>query len=158
MTTIRLTTFINAPMDRCFDLSRSIQLHLQSTSQTGEKAIAGKTDGLIEQGETVTWEAVHFGIRQRLTSTIVDMRRPDYFSDAMVEGAFKSIFHEHHFESHENGTLMTDVFVYETPYGLAGELFDKMILKNYMTSLLAKRNKTIKEAAESDQWKQILEL
>ena len=48
---IELLTEINAPIEKCFDLSRSIDLHLESTKQTGEEAIAGRTSGLIELGE-----------------------------------------------------------------------------------------------------------
>jgi hypothetical protein len=62
MPKIELTTHINAPIGRVFDLSRSIDLHMESTKKTGEKAIAGKTSGLIELGETVIWRAKHFGI------------------------------------------------------------------------------------------------
>ena len=98
MPSIILETPINAPIERCFDLSRSIDLHTDSMQHTGEKAIAGRTSGLIELGESVTWEAKHFGIRQTLTSKITEFDRPNYFVDEQVSGAFKSFRHEHHFE------------------------------------------------------------
>ena len=72
---------VEAVPERVFDLSRSIDLHVQSTGNTGEKAIAGCTSGLIELGESVTWEATHFGIRQRLTSKITAFERPRFFVD-----------------------------------------------------------------------------
>ena len=157
MARLKLTTFINAPVERCFDLSRSIDLHLLSMATTGEQAIAGKTRGLIAQGETVTWEAVHFGIRQRLTTTITEMNYPDYFIDEMTEGAFKSMRHLHKFDSRGGGTVMTDEFHYETPFGILGRLFDGLVLARYMTTFLAERNKVIKRVAESDEWKNVLE-
>ena len=156
MTRLKFTTFINAPIERCFDISRSIDVHMHTTKRTGEKAVSGKMSGLIEKGEVVTWEAVHFGIRQRLTSRIVDMQRPSYFSDEMVEGAFKSMFHEHRFESKDGGTLMTDDFSYETPYGVFGKLFDVVVLKNYMLGFIKERNAAIKHMAEGDDWREIL--
>lgn len=70
MPTIKIITEIFAPIDLVFDLSRDIDFHQISTSQTNEKAIYGKTHGLIEEGESVTWEATHFFIRHRLTSKI----------------------------------------------------------------------------------------
>ena len=148
MTVIRLTTLIKAPIEKCFDLSRSIDLHIESTKATNEKAIAGRTSGLIEQGEFVTWEATHFFIRQQLTTHIVEMRKPRYFKDVMTKGAFRSMEHEHLFESKENHTLMTDIFCYEVPYGLAGKIFDYFILKRYMMNLLLTRNEVIKKAAK----------
>jgi hypothetical protein len=76
MPVIVLTISIDAPIDVVFDLARSIDLHLESTAQTNERAVAGRTTGLIGLGEEVTWEATHFGIRQRLTSKITQFDRP----------------------------------------------------------------------------------
>jgi hypothetical protein len=63
---IELNTTIAAPIERVFDLSRSIDLHANSASGTSEQAIAGVTSGLIEIGQEVTWRARHFGIWQTL--------------------------------------------------------------------------------------------
>ena len=51
MPAITLTTQVNAPIETVFDLSRSIDLHVESTYQTNEKAIAGCTSGLINLGD-----------------------------------------------------------------------------------------------------------
>jgi ligand-binding SRPBCC domain-containing protein len=148
MPVIYLETIINAPVELCFDLSRSIDLHIESTKQTGETAIAGRTNGLIEQGETVTWHAKHLGIWQSLTSKITAMERPIFFADEMVEGAFKSFRHEHHFSSVDGLTLMTDKFNFESPYGWLGSIVNKLFLTRYMTALLIERNRVIKHVAE----------
>ncbi len=149
MAKIELTTIINAPTEIVFDLSRSIDLHLESTKQTGEQAIAGKTSGLIEPGETVTWRARHFGIWQNLTSKINEFKRPDFFADEMVSGAFKSFRHEHYFVSLNGQTLMKDIFTFESPGGVLGSLFNWLVLKKYMTNLLTERNRVIKAQAEN---------
>jgi len=149
MPKIQLTTLINAPIEKVFDLSRSIDLHMESTKQTGEKAIAGKTSGLIELGETVTWRAKHFGIWQTLTSKITEFDRPNLFVDKMVSGAFKRFRHEHHFTISGDQTIMKDVFEFESPMGILGGIFNRLILTSYMTKLLKERNKVIKEAAEN---------
>lgn len=148
MPTIELHTRINAPIEKVFNLSRSIDLHMESTKQTGEQAIAGRTSGLIELGETVTWRAKHFGIWQDLTSKITEFDQPYFFVDEMVRGAFKSFRHEHHFSQVDGQTLMKDIFVFESPLGVLGKLFNWLTLKKYMTNLLETRNKVIKEAAE----------
>jgi len=156
MTQIKISTIIAAPIDLCFDLSRSIELHVLSTRHTGERAIEGLTTGIAEQGDIITWEATHFGIRQRLTTVIERVNRPVFFSDRMIRGAFRSMYHEHIFESNGKSTTMTDVLQYTTPGGIAGRLFDVLVLKKYMTSFLKRRNETIREAAEGDGWKEIL--
>ena len=145
---IELSTHINAPIERCFDLARSIDLHIISTKQTGEQAIAGCTTGLIELGETVTWRAKHLGVWQTLTSTITEFDYPNSFTDEMVKGAFKSFSHEHLFFAVNGQTVMKDIFIFETPYGWLGRLVNYIFLGAYMERLLVKRNQVIKEAAE----------
>lgn len=156
MPRIELLTEIKARKEIVFDLSRSIDLHKISTEHTNETAIAGKTNGLIGMDESVTWRAKHFGIYQKLTSKITVFERPNLFVDEMVKGAFKSFRHEHRFEELNGGTLMTDYFDYESPYGILGKLADKLFLLKYMTDLLAKRNRIVKDFAESDKWKKIV--
>ncbi len=149
MTTIELQTTIQASVKLCFDLSRSIEVHLLSTASTKEKAIGGRTTGLCEKGDTVTWRAKHLGIYQQLTVQITEMSEPAYFEDCMIKGAFKSIRHQHYFVKDAGSTVMRDIFCYEVPAGLLGVIFDKVVLKRYMTKLLLKRNQVIKEVAES---------
>ena len=149
MPTIELHTQINAPIETVFNLSRSIDLHMESTKQTGERAIAGRTSGLIELDETVTWRAKHFGIWQNLASKITEFNSPTLFVDEMVSGAFKSFRHEHHFSQVDGHTVMKDVFVFESPFGVLGKLVNWLVLKRYMTNLLTKRNQVIKDAAEN---------
>ena len=88
MPLIKLHTEIKANKEIVFDLSRSIDLHKISTEHSNETAIAGRTSGLIELHETVTWRAKHFGVYQTLTSKITTFNRPNLFTDEMVKGAF----------------------------------------------------------------------
>jgi ligand-binding SRPBCC domain-containing protein len=156
MPLIELTTSIHAPISRCFDLARSIDLHRLSTQETNEEAIAGVTSGLIGEGQQVTWKAKHFGISQTLTSKITLFEYPYHFRDEMVRGAFRMIKHDHLFEEPDGKTIMHDKFQFESPGGILGTLFNKLVLEKYLRSLLVRRNQIIKEVAESDQWKTIL--
>ncbi|GAA0190273.1 hypothetical protein GCM10009122_51680 [Fulvivirga kasyanovii] len=156
MPIIKLKTAIQAPRELCFDLSRSIDLHLESTRHTNEQAIAGKTSGLIGLNETVTWKARHFGVTQTLTTRITEYQRPGIFVDEMEQGIFKRFRHEHHFADAAGQTIMTDVFDYESPLHFLGKLADLLLIKRYMTSLLVKRNLVIKEYAESEKWRGII--
>lgn len=156
MPVIRLTTEINAPIEICFDLSRSIDLHKQSMEHTKEEAVAGCTKGLIGNGESVTWQAKHFGITQYLTSKISNMQRPFTFRDEQTKGVFDYFKHDHIFESKNNTTILTDVLEYKSPFGFLGKIADVLFLKKHMFNLLLVRNKTIKEYAESDKWKMLL--
>jgi len=154
---IRLTTVIAAPIERCFDLARSIDAHVASTDGTGEVPVAGRTSGLIEAGEDITWEAKHFGVRQRLTVRIVEMRRPTFFSDRMVRGAFKSFDHEHHFEPQTDGQVaMIDVFRLQAPLRPLGWIAERLFLGAYMRRFLYQRAVLLKQMAESEDWRRFL--
>lgn len=149
MPIIELHNDIAADRTLVFDLSRSIDLHKISTQHTHEEAIAGRTSGLIEEGEWVTWRAKHLGFYRELTSQIREMNAPNSFVDVQKKGPFHSFEHHHIFEETEGGTHMVDVFNYRSPLGILGRLADRLFLKKYMTKLLLRRNETIKQFAES---------
>lgn len=149
MSRICLETIIKADIDVVFDLARDIDLHQKSTFKTKEKAIAGRTSGLIELNETVTWRAKHLGFYQTHTSKISSMEKPYEFTDIMLKGTFKSLKHQHLFKQEGKNTIMTDIFEFESPFNIVGKLVNTFFLKNYLKSFLLERNATIKKAAES---------
>jgi ligand-binding SRPBCC domain-containing protein len=156
MAVIHLTTFVAAPAERVFNLSRSIDLHKISTAHTGEKAVAGVMTGLIQANETVTWQAKHLFKKRTFTSLITAMEPHSFFCDEMTAGDFKKFRHEHYFKPVDNGVVMIDIVDFESPWNFIGRLFNKLYLKNYLKTLLVKRNDTIKEYATTGKWKLIL--
>lgn len=151
MTTIRLITKINAPIQTVFDLARSIDIHQQSTAQSKEKAIAGRTSGLIELGETVTFSGKHFGFYLKHQSKITEMETPNYFVDEMIKGHFKYFHHEHTFVTQNGHTVMIDFLQYKVPFGIFGHFFNKLFLKKHLEDFLLKRNEMLKNLAENQQ-------
>ncbi|MGA7671698.1 MAG: SRPBCC family protein [Nitrolancea sp.] len=151
MTRIHLETHIAASIQRCFDLARSVDVHQQSMEQSGERAVSGVTSGLMELGDSVTWEAKHLGFTRRLTSKITNFDPPQGFVDAQVSGPFAYFTHTHGFIAIESGTLMTDDFDYGVPFGPLGAIGNRLILAGYMRRLLQTRNAHIKHIAESDE-------
>jgi ligand-binding SRPBCC domain-containing protein len=144
----RIITEIAAPIELCFDLARDIDFHTRSLAHTGERAVAGRTTGLIGLGESVTWEARHLGVRQRLTSNIMAFDRPVYFRDMMTHGAFQSFAHDHWFCARGIVTIMTDEIEFRSPFGPLGWLVDKVFMTGYLRRLLEKRCQAIKLEAE----------
>jgi ligand-binding SRPBCC domain-containing protein len=157
MPRVEIETTIHAPRPVVFDLARSIDAHQQSQATRKERAVAGRVSGLIELGESVTWEAVHFGLRQRLTSRISAMERPSYFRDSMVEGAFARFDHDHSFTVQSpEVTVMRDVFDFTSRFGVIGRFADEIFLTRYMTSLLRERNQVLKDLAESGDYRRFV--
>jgi ligand-binding SRPBCC domain-containing protein len=156
LATFTITTFIKNKPEVVFNLSRSIDLHLISTAKTNEKAIAGKTKGLINLNETVTWEANHLFRKRYFTSKITAYNFPFSFIDEMQKGDLKHFHHQHIFEEKDSGTLMTDIIHLEAPYGLLGKFVLWLFLKKYFKKLLTERNEVIKNYAENEKWKIVL--
>ena len=156
MPVIHLTTFIAAPVDIVFDLSRNVELHKKSMTHHKEEAVAGTRFGLIEKEDTVTWKAKHFFKTRLLRIKVTGMKKPRHFIDEQIKGDFKMMKHEHHFKPCDNGTIMIDIFYFETPYGVIGKWLNNLYLTKYVRNLLEQHNKTIKEYAEGHKWKKLL--
>ena len=148
-TIIDLTTDIDAPIERVFDLARDLDLHARSMAHTGERAIGGRTTGRVEIGDSVTWRARHFGLWWSLTSSITAVEVPVRFEDVQERGPFAWFRHEHRFESVDGVTRMHDHWEHRSPFGPLGRVVDRLVLGRYMRSLLATRNAALKQAAEA---------
>lgn len=151
MTTIKITTTINTPIKTVFNNCRNIDLHIKSVSKTNEKAISGRTSGLIKKGETVTWKGKHFGIYLSHQSIISEMKYPHYFIDEQLKGKFKNFKHRHLFKKVNNSVLMIDELEYEVPYGIIGKIFNQLFIKKHLTNFIIERNKYLKSISENEQ-------
>jgi hypothetical protein len=155
MTRIEETTVIDAPIERCFDLSRSVEVHLLANVHSGEQALAigGVTSGLVGLNQQVTWRAKHFGVWHNLTSKTTAFRPPSYFQVTMTQGIFRSMQADHLFRTLPSGaTEMKDVFSIAAPLPFLGPLAEALFLRRYMLALLRERNAVIKQLAESSEW------
>lgn len=156
MKRIHLTTLINAPISRVFDLSRSISLHKLAMQQNKENAISGITSGLLKLGESVTWEALHFGKKRIMVMKITEMDSPSSFVEEQTIGELKSFKHQHFFKKVENGTILIDYVDYQARFGIVGLILEKIFLDNYIINLLQHKNEFIKKYAETDLWKALI--
>lgn len=148
-TRIELTTTIAAPPAVCFDLSRCVDVHVQSLAHTGERIVAGRTTGLLGLGEEVTWRARHFGVMHEHTARLTVLDPPRHFREHTVEGRFRSFEHDHFFTPVTGGTCMRDVVEFASPCGWLGRLVDRLVLRRYLTRLLQRRNEGIRAVAEA---------
>lgn len=156
MVTLQERTLIHAPIERCFDLARSVEAHLAGNVHWGEEAAAeaGITSGLVGVGQRVTWRATHFGVRFRLTSEIVALERPAHFRDVMIHGPFRSMQHDHFFQAlSPNRTEMRDAFCFAAPVPLLGRFVEMVVLRGYMQRLLRERSTVLQRIAESGEWR-----
>ena len=156
MAVITIQTVIAAPRERVFDLARSVDAHQDTAAATGERAVAGVTTGLLGLDEEVTWRAKHFGVVQHLRVKMTQFDRPAHFQDVMLEGAFRSMQHDHSFEEVDGKTVMRDRFEFVAPLGFLGRIAERLFLVRYMRSFIVERNAVLKQTAESDAWRRYL--
>jgi ligand-binding SRPBCC domain-containing protein len=152
MSLIELQTLVAATPERCFDLSLSVDVHLAGAAATRERAISGTTSGLMRLDDSVTWEARHFGLRQRLTVRITGYDRPRWFCDEMTSGPFRRMRHDHWFDADGAGTTMRDAFGFSTFV----PPLDALVLAPHLRRFLLARNDFIRRLAESDGWRRYL--
>jgi ligand-binding SRPBCC domain-containing protein len=152
MSLIELQKFVAAPPERCFDLSRSVDLHLESAAGSGERVVSGRASGLLVAGDTVTWEARHLGLRHRLSVWITEYDRPRMFRDEMIEGPFRRMRHDHWFDAVDGGTRMRDAFEFASWI----PPLDVLLVAPHLRRLLRARAELIQAVAESDRWRRFL--
>jgi ligand-binding SRPBCC domain-containing protein len=149
MARFRVETELLASAEACFELSLSVDAHTASMKASGERAVAGVMSGTMTLGDTVTWQARHFGIPFRMTSAITLYDHPTRFVDEQLRGPFRRWWHEHTFIPQEHArTLMIDVVDYDPPFGPVGAVVDQAFLGRYMRHLIRSRNTWLKRTLE----------
>lgn len=152
MVTIRRTTWVNAPMERCFRLATNAEFN--SAAESIAAHAAGSDD--LQLGDTLVWHSWRCGLRLSHTSRIDELRPYTYFREVMVEGGFRKYEHEHHFAPMDDGTRMRDEVHFVSPMGPVGAVMERVLLRKYVMRLLADRHYRLKQTAESSEWRNYL--
>jgi ligand-binding SRPBCC domain-containing protein len=149
MPSIVIETRIRAPIERVFDLARDVGAHAESSSFTGERVVEpGRTAGLLEAGDLLTFEGRHLGVRQRLTVRITEMEPPRRFVDEGVRGALRELRHVHEFFEENGVTVMRDVVTWRSPFGLLGRAADALFVTRHMRWFVTEKQARLKAMAE----------
>lgn len=100
---------------------------------------------LVELGSRVTLRGRRWGVPQRVVSEISAFELNVRFMDEQVEGPFRRWTHQHSFESHGEGTRVTDRIEFEPPGGVLGLLVTAAFVERDLKWIFEYRNKTLKE-------------
>ena len=98
----------------------------------------------------MTFEGIHFGVRQRFTAKVTEFDCPRRFVDEMTSGAFRAMKHIHEFAPCETGTRMTDTLQWISPLGVLGKIADTLFVTRHLKGFLLERNDALKAFAEND--------
>ena len=156
MPSIHLTTFIAAPVERVYDLSRHVALYRLLFQNRKESFSSGAAGSLLTRNETVSIVVKHAGKSRMMMIKITDLKRPQSFTEVQVKGDLENFKHEHHFKPVDNGTILIDMIDFEGPRDVIGKLIGRFYLKDYLERFLQKRNTLIQQYAESEKWRAVL--
>jgi len=150
MVGIDLTRLVRARVEYVFDACRSIDLHTRSMASRSERVVGGKTTGHLDLGESVTWQARHFGLTWRMTAQVTHYARPHMFVDEQTAGPFRTWRHAHFFHPGPDAaqTVMRDVIDFSSPAGFLGKAVAVLLLRPYLRRLIPRRNDVIVRAVE----------
>jgi ligand-binding SRPBCC domain-containing protein len=85
------------------------------------------------------------GIRLDWCTEITQVNHLTYFVDEQREGPYTIWHHQHHFEEIEGGVLMTDIIHYKIPFGVLGNLANRLFIKRQLRSIFEFRIKKVNE-------------
>jgi len=138
---------IDAPIERCFLLSTSIDLVARTL---GMKPVGGKTSGLIADRDRVEWRGWKFGLPQHHETLITGFDPPIFFQDSMAGGRFETFSHDHKLTALGNQTLLHDTVRFSMPFRTAGTIVGKAVLVPHIRGLVHRRFALLKQIAESE--------
>jgi len=155
MPTIHLTTFIAAPIERVFDLTRHLAIY-KYLMNGKEKFSSATASNLVNNGETITIQVKHFGKTRWVTTKVTAFQKPSSFVQEQVKGDLLHFKHEHYFKKVDNGTILIDLINFAGPRDVVGKIIGKTYLKKYLEKFFHRRNKIIQQYAESEKWRAVL--
>lgn len=150
MITLRDSTLIHAPIDRCFLLSTRLELVAITLK------MKTPSTGFVQLDDRIQWRGWKFGLPQKHLTHISAYQRPTYFQDTQEAGRFAFFQHDHWLRETPDGTLLEDEVRFRLPFGPLGRIVAKLILEPHIRGLVRQRYALLKGIAESDQWKQYL--
>jgi ligand-binding SRPBCC domain-containing protein len=156
MQKIHITSFINAPIDRVFNLSRNLALSKMAFKGGKEQFLSSSSSNQLAAGETITVRAKHLGKTREITARVTDLNLPDGYTEEQIKGDLKSFRHDYHFKKVDNGTIMIDLVEFEGPRDILGSLAARFFLKSYIESNIKKKNELLRQYAESEKWRAVM--
>ena len=75
----------------------------------------------------------------------IEDKEKKFFVDEQRLGPYKMWHHQHIFKIKDNGVLMKDIITYIPPFGLIGQIANKIFIKKQLKNIFDYRRKVINE-------------
>lgn len=155
MLIVRNSTLVQAPIERVFALSCSIELVQRELKM---RPVAGRTSGFVCGGDTVRWQGWQLGFPNYHVSLIVPETwdPPHFFQDRMIAGRFRAFEHDHRFTDTTDAVRLDDEVRFTMPLGWPGRLVGSALLVPHIRKLLHRRFALLKQLSEGEGWRNYL--
>lgn len=85
------------------------------------------------------------GIPMNWITEITHVKEHQFFVDEQRKGPYRIWHHEHHFETVDNGVLMSDIVSYELPYGILGKIAHPILVQRKLNEIFDFRFEIVEE-------------
>lgn len=139
--------FIPRPLDEVWNFfSRPENLNAITPEEVAFEILSDIKDTKMYEGMIVLYKVSPLlGIKMDWVTEITYIKDQIYFIDEQRFGPYALWHHEHHFEEHDGGTLMTDLLHYKVPYGIIGTIADAIFVNNKVEEIFAFRVKAVEK-------------
>lgn len=150
MITLRLTTWVNAPVERCFLLATSREF--SPVVKNGVAAPETIAKGMLQCGDEIGWK---MGGTEHVSR--IDAIRPYcHFREVMTAGIFRHYEHDHHFAPMDDGTRVRDEVRFSLRMGPLGKVYGATVVRSLLMRMLVDKNIELKRLAESADWQRFV--
>ena len=138
---------INASIDEVWDfISSPVNLKEITPDYMGFDITTEDLPEKMYPGMIISYNVTPlFGIKTRWVTEITHVVDKSYFVDEQRVGPYAMWHHEHIIEPIEGGVLMKDIVSYQPPFGILGNIADKLIIKAKLNEIFDYRTKVIHE-------------
>jgi ligand-binding SRPBCC domain-containing protein len=85
------------------------------------------------------------GIPMNWITEITHVKEHQFFVDEQRKGPYRIWHHEHHFETVDNGVLMSDIVSYELPFGSLGKIVHPILVQRKLNEIFDFRFDVVEE-------------
>jgi ligand-binding SRPBCC domain-containing protein len=141
----RQQTFLNASLDDLWDFISSPQnLKTITPDYMGFDITTQNLPSKIYPGMVISYKVSPLlGIKLNWLTEITHVKDKQYFVDEQRVGPYKIWHHEHHLIPADNGIMMKDIVTYVPPYGILGDIANKIIIRKKLTEIFDYRQTRI---------------
>ena len=138
---------IAAPLDKIWDfVSSPANLRKITPQYMGFNVITENLPEKMYEGMIIAYEVSPLlGIKMKWVTEITHVKEKEFFVDIQQQGPYLFWHHEHHFNETSDGIVMKDILNYRPPFGIFGQIANKLIIEKKLNEIFAFRKLRLEE-------------